>query len=77
MYYLNEKGERVYTLKVREPRRPPPTALRHPVASEETLDAEAAIRLTRLRLSPLATTENCPRRFPHAVGAPSSLQPRR
>ena len=34
MYYLNEKGERVYTLKVREPRRPPPTALRHPVASE-------------------------------------------
>ena len=79
MYYLNEKGERVYTLKVRERRRPP-TSLRHPVASEQTLDAEPALRTSAthaLRLSPLAATENRPRRFPHAVGAPGSLQPRR
>ena len=47
MYYLNEKGERVYTLKVRERRRPPPTALRHPVATEQTLDAESALRTSR------------------------------
>ena len=80
MYYLNEKGERVYTLKVRERRRPPyraPPPRRVRANPRRGTSPPHVTRLTRLRLSPLAATENRPRRFPHAVGAPGSLQPRR
>ena len=72
MYYLNEKGERVCTLKV-HPTTTSPLPRFATRRDREAVDAEAAIRL-RASASP-PRSRNCPRRFPHAVGASSSFSP--
>ena len=77
MYYLDEKGIRVYTLKVRArfPTRPGRSEPESPADWRKKPSRNVTPRLTEpLSSSPHASIpENRARRQPHAVGAPRAV----